>query len=170
MSLSLQWNDKGLKAIFDALSVKQQQEFHKKAQKATANEIAKMVKQTATADGLARTGEASKNGWSWVRFGRVANSIASGKLWARGGKQAVRVFNKGARRLGFMKSAPHAHLVILGHKKWVPQRDGTTKLVGKSDGVPIYNASFGRSRALFEKNLEKSVSQMIKRLNRQGKL
>lgn len=170
MSVTLQWNDKGLQSIFDALEPKAQMEFHKKAQRATAKDIAKFVKQNAAAQGLGVQGATSKNGWRWVRYGRVAASVDTGKLWARGSRQTIRIFNRGGKRASFMKSAPHAHLVILGHKKYLPKPDGSTVLVGKTTGVPIYQAAKGRSEILFYRNLEKSVGAMIKRLNKQGKL
>lgn len=170
MSVTLEWNDKGLQKIFYALSIEQQQKFHTAAIKSAAKTIAKIVRNDAKASGLSRTGAMEKNGWRWTRFGRVANSVTAGKLWRRKTQQRIRVFNTGGKRVSFSKSAPHAHLVILGHKKYIPNRDGTVSYVGQQPGVPIYQAAYRQSEVIFEKELEKSVARMIKRLNKNGKL
>lgn len=170
MSVQLEWNDDGLKKIFDSLSSDMQHTFHKKALRSTANKLAKMVKTQASSSGLSRTGPAEKNGWRWVRFGRVASSISTGKLWKKGTRQTIRVFNRGGRTLSFSKSAPHAHLVILGHKLYIPRRDGSVHFVRKTKGVPIYQAAYSQADVLFEREIERSVALMVKRLNRQGKL
>jgi hypothetical protein len=72
--------------------------------------------------------------------------------------------------VSFAKSAPHAHLVILGHRKFLPRRDGTTVSAGFSKGVPFYQAAFNQADVLFERELEASVLRMVRKLNKQGRL
>ena len=170
MSVTVQWDDKGLKRIFDSLGDSQQAKFHASAMRSTARKLAKMVTATAASAGFSRTGAAEMNGWRWVRYGRVPASVASGKLWKKGTKQTIRVYNKGGKRVSFSKSAPHAHLVILGHRKILPLSDGSTYGAGRASGVPIYQAAFSQADVLFERELEASVKRMIRKLNKEGKL
>jgi len=166
MSVTLEWDDKVLKEIFDALSPEQQLKIHANAMRTSATKLSKQVKASAKGAGLGMTGEMEKNGWRWVRFGRVPAAVSVGKLWKKGTAANIRVFNRGNKRYGFANSAPHAHLVILGHKRVIPQRDGTMLSRGKTKGVPIYQAAYANAEVLFEKEIEASVGRMVRKLNK----
>lgn len=170
MSVQIEWNDAGLRRIFDALEPEQQADFHKKALRATANKVAKISKQAAQSAGYGRTGEVTKNGWRWVRYGRVVSSISVSKTWKRGQSIGVKVFNKSGRRVSFRGAANHAHLVILGHRKFYPRPDGSVVESGRTPGVPFYQAAFSQADVIFEREIENSVGRMVRRLNKAGKL
>lgn len=168
MSVQLEWDDKGLRKIFDALSPEQQLKIHNNAMRTSATKLAKRVKADAKSAGLGRTGDAEKNGWKWTRYGRVPSAVSVGKLWKTKTSSNIRVFNRGNKRYGFANSAPHAHLVILGHQRLIPQRDGTMISKGKTRGVPIYQAAYNNADILFLKEIEASVGRMVRKLNKVG--
>lgn len=169
--IGMQWDDSGLQKIFEALDPVNQAKLHKSAMTASLKAIARVAKSDATSAGYAAQGPAEKNGWEWVRYGRVASSIVAGKVWARRTKLTGRVFNTGGKRQPFMKRAPHAHLAILGHRKFLPTGvKGQTRPAGNTPGVPFYSNAFNKADEIFERELQASVSKMIRRLNRQGKL
>ena len=170
MTVKIEWNDQGLRRIFDALEPEQQAEFHRKALRTTATKVAKISKQAASSAGYGRTGEATKNGWRWVRYGRVVSSISVSKTWKRAKSIGVKVFNRGGRRVSFRGAANHAHLAILGHRKFYPRPDGSTVESGFTPGVPFYQAAFSQADVIFEREIEASVNRMVRRLNKAGKL
>lgn len=169
--MNMEWNDKGLQQIYEALSPAQQAKFHKSALSASLKKLARLAKADATTAGYAAQGPAEKNGWEWVRYGRVAASIIAGKVWSRKTRVTGRVFNTGGKRQPFMKRAPHAHLAILGHRKFLPTGvKGQSVPAGRTPGVPFYGNAFNKADEVFRRELEASVGKMIKRLNKQGKL
>lgn len=170
MSVTLEWNDKGLRQIFDALEPAQQADFHRRALRSTANKVAKISKQEASSAGYGRTGETTKNGWVWTRYGRVLSSISVSRTWKKGKAIGIKVYNKGGRRVSFRGAANHAHLAILGHRKFYPRPDGRTVESGFIKGVPFYQGAFSQADVIFEQEIEASVGRMVRRLNRAGKL
>jgi|688.fasta_scaffold11839_10 hypothetical protein len=170
MSLTIEWNDKGLKKIFEALSPDQQADFHKKALRSTATKVARISKQAASNAGYGRQGETTKNGWVWTRYGRVLSSISVSKTWKKAKSIGVKVYNKAGARGSFRGSAPHAHLAILGHRKFYPRPNGSTVQDGFIKGVPFYQSAYNQADVIFEREIEASVGRMVRRLNKAGKL
>lgn len=160
------WNDKNLQKLFDELDPATQAKLHRDSMRIASREVAKQVKANARSAGLAWRGPVSKNGWDWYRYGRVFNSIVGGKVWTKGATVGGRVYSQRAKSKGFLNRAPHAHLVIAGHTKYIPTRAGSLKHVGRQPPHPIYDAARPKAISILTNTLEKAVTAMIRRLNR----
>lgn len=173
MTVKLEWDNKGLLDLLDTLSPDSQAKIHKDALAKSLKEVTKVAQASASAAGYSSTGEQEKNGWQWARYGRVLRSISAGKVWK--GKTFItgRVFNKGGKRQPFLKSAPHAHLAILGHKKYVPigngqSGKGSVRSAGFTPGVGFYEKANQKAGGIFEREVIKSVQRMINRINKKA--
>lgn len=167
-SITLSWNDKGLKDIFEQLKPEQQAEAQKAAIKTAGTSLRKIVQQDARSAGLGRTAAKSNDGWEWQTYGRIPNSIVVGKAWRRKGTLALRVYVASGRRWGFLKRAPHANPVIAGYKQKIPSgKTGPAVYSGETKaGRPIFGRASRLAPEVFKKAVESNLRKTINRLNK----
>ena len=169
VSSAIEWNDAGLQEIFRELAPESQSKAHLGALRRAGNKLAKIAKEEAASSGLARTGVASKDGWTWTRLGRIPRAIRVGKVWQRKLESGARVFVASGRKYGLLGRAPHANPIIAGYNQHVPNRDGTTRVTAHKPGRGIFNTPRARAPTLFEQEVEKSVKLMVNRINRRSR-
>lgn len=166
---AVEWDDRVLQDIFRELSPESQTKAHLGALRRAASKLAKISKEDASSMGLGRTGEVTKDGWTWTRLGRIPNAIRVGKVWQKRKEAGSRVFITSARKYGLLNRAPHANPVIAGYDQHIPVRTGGTRITGHKSGRGVFNAARSRAPSLFEQEVEKSVQLMVNRINRRSR-
>lgn len=164
-----EWDDRVLQEIFRELSPESQTKAHLGALRRAGNKLARVAKEDAASAGLARTGVATKDGWTWTRLGRIPRAVRVGKVWQKKKEAGARVFVASGRKYGLLGRAPHANPIIAGYNQHVPNRDGTTRVTGHKSGRGIFNAARTLAPTVFEQEVEKSVKLMVNRINRRSR-
>lgn len=131
------------------------------------------VRAAMIADGLGGGAERSKNGWSWTVVGRLVASVKTSRKWKRSQNTVVgrKVFNSRAKTRLASERAPHAHLIVLGHRKFIP-----TGVPGKGNVRPAknfmaqprpsYAAAFAFAPALLVAESKRALNNAVRRINR----
>jgi hypothetical protein len=159
-----------------ALSKDLEDEVVKKSVDLAAAKIAKMMAAEATASGLGAVGDSkSDTGWKWETWGRIPRSIAVSKPFKRHiakGDRGRKVYPSRSRKNPYTKRAAHAHLVILGHRKFIPTGipgKGQVRLSkkGYQPGRNLFRSSAIRAPQVFYETMESTLKRIIKKSNRQ---
>lgn len=139
---------------------------------AAAKKTQSIAKLTILSAGLAGGQDKTKNGWSWTVIGRIARSVVLSRKWSRG-KNIVgrKVFNTRASRRLASERAPHAHLIIRGHRKFIPTGAPGKGQVRRGNppsqpARPLYAAAELSAPAILKAESIKAVRLAIRRINR----
>lgn len=169
-TLSVAFDDKGLKDILSQLHPDSQIKLQDEALKEAAGNLVKMSRADARADGLAQRKQKSNDGWIWQTYGRIPAAITAGKPWKRrnGRKQrGIRIYVSSSKSKGFLKRAFHSSAVIAGYTQYIPKRNGSSVPSGERKAPrPIFGRATRSAPSLLVPALNNRLNKLIKRLNK----
>lgn len=165
-NLSIEWDDEGLRKFFDNLSESKRQKFYKQAIDKTLESTKKLVQSAASAQGFAKTGPASNNGWDWDRRGRLPKAITKGKIWATRGQAGGRVYTKTAKTAPESARSPAANAFITGYRQFVPTGEpgkGNARFTKNQPPRPVYKLVAPMVPRIFKDNLRRAALTAIRK-------
>ncbi len=165
-SVSVEIDDSGLQKVFNSLSPSVRRKYLSAATKKTLNSVRALTVSAAKAQGFAKTGPASNNGWDWNRRGRLPNAITVGKVWNETGQTGGRVYTKTAKSAGEMNRSPLANAFISGYDQYVPTGlpgKGQVRFTKHQPARPVYKLVEPMVKKIFSDNVKRALLSAIRR-------
>jgi hypothetical protein len=164
-TITVDIEDEGLQKVLEALKPAARRKYINAATKKTLTSVKALTISAAKAQGFAKTGEASNNGWDWTRRGRLPNAITVGKVWNQTGQTGGRVYTKTAKTAGEMGRSPQANAFITGYDQYVPTGlpgKGQVRFTKHQPARPVYKLVEPMVRRIFIDNIQRSLRTAIK--------
>lgn len=147
-------NSSQIQALLQTVSAQLSEKVAAAAVNKTAATLKRMMISEASSAGFGQLAQKhSASGWSWETLGRMPRAIQTSKFFrARTTKSAVinkgdkgkKIFITRSRGKPFTSRMPHAHLLISGHRQFVP-----TGLPGKGQVRLSRTKPFEPARPVF---------------------